>query len=107
MSGNMTTISIAHRLSTIKRSDKIIVLNDRGGVAEIGSFSELSANANSAFTKLMEWQLTGGENPNPPAPAPTHRPHEVEEGEDVDAEVEEFDPVEELEEEILVKEEKK
>ncbi|KAI1126792.1 P-loop containing nucleoside triphosphate hydrolase protein [Nemania abortiva] len=68
MSGNMTTISIAHRLSTIKRSDIIIVLNNEGSVAEIGSYTQLSADKESAFSKLMEWQMTGGENPNPPAP---------------------------------------
>ncbi|KAI0407505.1 P-loop containing nucleoside triphosphate hydrolase protein [Xylaria palmicola] len=67
MSGNMTTISIAHRLSTIKRSDIIIVLNNEGAVAETGSYTQLSANRGSAFSKLMEWQMTGGEHPHPPA----------------------------------------
>ncbi|KAI0534817.1 P-loop containing nucleoside triphosphate hydrolase protein [Xylaria digitata] len=69
MSGNMTTISIAHRLSTIKRSDIIIVLNNEGSVAETGSYTKLSADKDSAFSKLMEWQMTGGENPHPPAPS--------------------------------------
>ncbi|KAJ4389105.1 ATP-binding cassette permease mdl1 [Gnomoniopsis smithogilvyi] len=61
LQGRSTTISIAHRLSTIKRSDKIIVLSSEGTVAEIGSYTELSANHESAFSKLMEWQMSGGE----------------------------------------------
>lgn len=56
-----TTISIAHRLSTIKRSDQIIVLNNEGRVAEIGSYVQLAADPESAFSKLMEWQMSGGE----------------------------------------------
>ncbi|KAH7141188.1 ABC multidrug transporter mdr2 [Dactylonectria estremocensis] len=56
-----TTISIAHRLSTIKRSDQIIVLNNEGKVAEIGSYTQLAADPESAFSKLMEWQMSGGE----------------------------------------------
>lgn len=64
--GNNTTISIAHRLSTIKRSDTIIVLGNDGTVAEQGSYEELSARPDGAFTKLMEWQMSGGEAQNPP-----------------------------------------
>nr|CAD90041.1 putative ATP-binding cassette transporter protein [Paracoccidioides brasiliensis] len=56
--GNNTTISIAHRLSTIKRSDTIIVLSGDGHVAEQGSYQELSARPDGAFTKLMEWQMS-------------------------------------------------
>lgn len=59
--GNNTTISIAHRLSTIKRSDQIIVLSSDGTVAETGSYHDLSNNPNGAFTKLMEFQMSGGE----------------------------------------------
>jgi len=59
--GNNTTISIAHRLSTIKRSDRIIVLSSDGKVAEQGTYNELSNNPNGAFSKLMEWQMSGGE----------------------------------------------
>ncbi|KAM3564864.1 hypothetical protein MY1884_000464 [Beauveria asiatica] len=59
--GHNTTISIAHRLSTIKRSDQIIVLNTEGKVAETGSYTQLAANKDSAFSKLMEWQMSGGE----------------------------------------------
>ncbi|KAI1631331.1 ATP-dependent permease MDL1 [Biscogniauxia mediterranea] len=70
MQGRSTTISIAHRLSTIKRSDKIIVLNSEGAVAEIGSYQELSANPKSAFSRLMEWQMTGGEVVDPPNKRP-------------------------------------
>ena len=61
LQGNNTTISIAHRLSTIKRSDSIIVLSPDGTVAQQGSFKDLSQDPNGAFTKLMEWQMSGGE----------------------------------------------
>ncbi|KAH7309446.1 P-loop containing nucleoside triphosphate hydrolase protein [Stachybotrys elegans] len=64
--GRNTTISIAHRLSTIKRSDQIIVLNNEGKVAEIGSYNQLAADKESAFSKLMEWQMSGGEIPETP-----------------------------------------
>lgn len=66
--GNNTTISIAHRLSTIKRSDTIIVLGNNGTVAEQGSYEELSSRPDGAFTKLMEWQMSGGEPVQPPPP---------------------------------------
>ncbi|OJJ44106.1 hypothetical protein ASPZODRAFT_102089 [Penicilliopsis zonata CBS 506.65] len=65
--GNNTTISIAHRLSTIKRSDTIIVLGPDGKVAEQGSYEELSSRPDGAFTKLMEWQMSGGESLQPPS----------------------------------------
>lgn len=64
--GNNTTISIAHRLSTIKRSDTIIVLGNDGRVAEIGSYQDLSTRPDGAFTRLMEWQMTGGDIAPPP-----------------------------------------
>ncbi|KAJ5126051.1 ABC transporter integral membrane type 1 [Penicillium atrosanguineum] len=64
--GNNTTISIAHRLSTIKRSDTIIVLGNDGTVAEQGSYEELSARPDGAFTKLMEWQMSGGDTVSSP-----------------------------------------
>lgn len=67
--GNNTTISIAHRLSTIKRSDTIVVLGPDGTVAEQGSYEELSSRSDGAFTKLMEWQMSGGETIQPPARA--------------------------------------
>lgn len=59
--GSNTTISIAHRLSTIKRSDTIICLGSDGRVAEMGSYKDLSNRPDGAFTKLMEWQMSGGE----------------------------------------------
>ena len=68
--GNNTTISIAHRLSTIKRSDTIIVLGTDGRVAETGSYKDLSSRPDGAFTKLMEWQMSGGDNPR-------EEPHEM------------------------------
>ncbi|KAL5358991.1 P-loop containing nucleoside triphosphate hydrolase protein [Aspergillus floccosus] len=68
--GNNTTISIAHRLSTIKRSDTIVVLGPDGKVAEQGSYEELSARPDGAFTKLMEWQMSGGDVSQPPRAAP-------------------------------------
>ncbi|KAI1811360.1 putative ATP-binding cassette protein [Poronia punctata] len=100
MSGNMTTISIAHRLSTIKRSDIIIVLNNEGAVAETGSYAQLSKDPGSAFSKLMEWQMTGGENTKPATSLPPHNINEesdlVEEDFEEPDEVEtEFEEVEE------------
>jgi putative ABC transport system ATP-binding protein len=68
--GNNTTISIAHRLSTIKRSDTIVVLGPDGKVAEQGSYEELSSRPDGAFTKLMEWQMSGGDASHPPTNAP-------------------------------------
>jgi putative ABC transport system ATP-binding protein len=61
LKGHNTTISIAHRLSTIKRSDHIIVLGNDGKVAETGNYETLSSNPESAFSKLMEWQMSGGD----------------------------------------------
>ena len=66
-----TTISIAHRLSTIKRSDRIIVINGDGTVAEEGTYAELAGNPEGAFSKLMEWQLNGQEPPPRNDPQPT------------------------------------
>ena len=77
--GNNTTISIAHRLSTIKRSDQIIVLNNEGKVAEIGSYAQLAANPESAFSKLMEWQMSGGEIPDKRTPGSGPKITEAEE----------------------------
>ena len=57
----ITTISIAHRLSTIKRSDRILCLGPDGRVADEGSYAELAARPDGAFTKLMEWQMSGGD----------------------------------------------
>jgi putative ABC transport system ATP-binding protein len=96
--GNNTTISIAHRLSTIKRSDTIIVLGPDGTVAEQGSYEELSSRPGGAFTKLMEWQMSGGDQ----VPAPATRAVPPEELYKLEPEVEE----QELEEEEEVEESK-
>ncbi|EDM65963.1 toxin secretion transporter, putative [Moritella sp. PE36] len=48
-----TVISVAHRLNTIKKADKILVIED-GNVKEIGSHSELLAQA-STYANL--WAL--------------------------------------------------
>jgi putative ABC transport system ATP-binding protein len=63
LKGHNTTISIAHRLSTIKRSDRIIVIGSDGTVEEEGSYAQLSNNKDGAFTRLMEWQLSGEGGP--------------------------------------------
>lgn len=63
LKGSNTTISIAHRLSTIKRSDTVICLSSDGRVAEMGTYKDLSSRPDGAFTKLMEWQMSGGEAP--------------------------------------------
>jgi putative ABC transport system ATP-binding protein len=79
LQGQNTTISIAHRLSTIKRSDTVIVLGNDGKVAEQGSYKELSANPNSAFSRLMEWQMTGGDTADKRAMEPEGHLTETEE----------------------------
>lgn len=81
--GNNTTISIAHRLSTIKRSDRIICLSTDGRVAEEGTYSELSSRPDGAFSKLMEWQMSGGESMSA-----TRRDNHVTETEEIEAELE-------------------
>lgn len=70
--GHNTTISIAHRLSTIKRSDVIICIGADGKIAEVGSYDQLSRNPDGAFTKLMEWQMSGGEEKKPSATTGGH-----------------------------------
>jgi putative ABC transport system ATP-binding protein len=92
--GNNTTISIAHRLSTIKRSDTIIVLGNDGKVAEQGSYEQLSSH-DGAFSKLMEWQMSGGET-KPPAPKPIE-PGRWELEKEAEPELEEEEEVEEVE----------
>lgn len=59
-SKEITIISIAHRLSTIRRSENIIVLGMDGSVSEMGKFSELYADKQSALYKLLN------ENPEQP-----------------------------------------
>lgn len=94
LKGRNTTISIAHRLSTIKRSDQIIVLDNSGRVAETGSYVELSANNESAFNKLMEWQMSGGDVPDSHARLGPH----LQESEVIEEEIEEAMEEEEDEE---------
>ncbi|QGS51577.1 ABC transporter ATP-binding protein [Spiroplasma tabanidicola] len=48
---NRTTIVIAHRLSTIKKVDKVIVLDRKVGILEIGTFDELKKQPGK-FQKL-------------------------------------------------------
>jgi putative ABC transport system ATP-binding protein len=70
--------------STIKRSGHIIVLGNDGKVAETGTFEELSSR-DGPFTRLMEWQINGGE-----APLPLYKGHPVEAEEEIyEAEAEE------------------
>jgi putative ABC transport system ATP-binding protein len=94
LQGRATTISIAHRLSTIKRSDQIIVLSSEGTVAEVGSYARLSADKNSAFSKLMEWQMSGGDVPADQRPPSTGGM--ITEVEEIEEELEQ-DPLEEEE----------
>ncbi len=82
LKGQNTTISIAHRLSTIKRSDHIIVLGNNGKVAETGTYWALSTNPESAFSKLMEWQMSGGDAADKRAVEPEGHLTEEEEIED-------------------------
>lgn len=44
-------ISVAHRLNTLKKFDKIIVL-EKSGIVEVGTYDELVANKNTAFYKM-------------------------------------------------------
>lgn len=84
--GNNTTISIAHRLSTIKRSDRIIVIGSDGTIAEEGTYAELSSNKEGAFSKLMEWQMSG----EPVSGWQRRSPHPTEE-EEIEYDLEEDD----------------
>jgi len=54
-----TVIVIAHRLSTVRNADKVIVI-DKGGIAEMGTHSELLA-LNGVYKRLVLRQLTSGE----------------------------------------------
>ncbi|KAL9612766.1 MAG: hypothetical protein Q9167_002651 [Letrouitia subvulpina] len=98
LKGNNTTISIAHRLSTIKRSDRIIVLSNDGKVAEQGTYAELSQRPEGAFTKLMEWQMSGADVPPPPAPPRNQRAENSEEEAGYSGEEEELEEDESAEE---------
>jgi ATP-binding cassette subfamily C protein CydCD len=54
---NRTTLVIAHRLSTVRNADLLVVL-DRGRVAELGSHAELLAR-NGLYARLIHRQLGG------------------------------------------------
>ena len=41
----------------------IVCLGSDGRVAETGTFKELSNKEDGAFRRLMEWQMSGGEQP--------------------------------------------
>lgn len=56
-----TTIVIAHRLSTVRSADLLVVL-DRGHVAELGSHAELVAK-NGLYARLIRRQLGGVREP--------------------------------------------
>ncbi|CZR70169.1 probable multidrug resistance protein 2 [Phialocephala subalpina] len=97
--GHNTTISIAHRLSTIKRSDHIIVLGNDGKVAETGTYNALSANPDSAFSRLMEWQMSGGDAADKRSMEPEGHLTETEEIADDLVRLSEQDATEEIDEE--------
>ncbi|KAG4305572.1 hypothetical protein PORY_001128 [Pneumocystis oryctolagi] len=59
---NLTSITIAHRLGTIQRAHKIIVLDQRSKVIEEGTYTELSKNMDSAFMRLMRFQMIGNKH---------------------------------------------
>ena len=42
------------------------MLSSDGKVAQQGSYAELSQDRDGAFTKLMEWQMSGGETKGEP-----------------------------------------
>lgn len=42
------------------------MLSSDGKVAQQGSYAELSQDPDGAFTKLMEWQMSGGETRGQP-----------------------------------------
>ena len=50
---NRTAIIIAHRLDTIHRADDVMIL-DQGTVSEYGSRTQLAADPNSLFHKLLQ-----------------------------------------------------
>ena len=64
----------------------IICIGSDGKVAEIGTYKELSANKEGAFSKLMEWQMEAGGQPR-------SRPHsaQVTEEEELAHRIEEGD----------------
>jgi ATP-binding cassette subfamily B protein len=54
--GETTIISVTHRLSTVRNADKIVVL-DKGGLAEEGTFAELLANKANFYALVQAEDL--------------------------------------------------
>lgn len=70
------------------------MLSSDGKVAEQGTYQELSSKPDGAFTKLMEWQMTGSDMPGTSQPkqrqqVPGDTEPEVKEGEELMLDVEE------------------
>uniref|UniRef100_A0A0D9X4H6 MDR-like ABC transporter n=1 Tax=Leersia perrieri TaxID=77586 RepID=A0A0D9X4H6_9ORYZ len=57
-SNKMTSITIAHRLSTVKCADVIVVM-DKGEVAEMGSHETLVTASNGVYSRLYRMQSKG------------------------------------------------
>ena len=79
---NRTSFVIAHRLSTVRRADLIILL-DRGRVAEVGRHAELVSRVDGLYAKLYTLQLIdrvveGDETPvTAPGPEPVLPAHRL------------------------------
>ena len=50
-----TVLVIAHRLSTVQRADLVVVM-ERGAVAEVGTWKELSEKKGGAFAAMLKLQ---------------------------------------------------
>jgi putative ABC transport system ATP-binding protein len=58
--GRTTIITITHRLNSIQQNDTIICLGADGNVAQIGTYSQLVADKEGVFAKLLEHQAVKG-----------------------------------------------
>ena len=56
LKGKITVILIAHRISTLKNTDYLYVLNE-GKIEESGTFSDLSGDLESFFSRLISNQM--------------------------------------------------